>query len=219
MTTLYLIRHGKTEWNLEGRYQGAHGDSPLLASSYVEIEELAHFLKPIHFDHLYTSPLKRTRETSITLKRDLGQDFPITVVEALHEFNLGLMEGMRFTEVEKQYPAIVKAFREAPADYDPTEIKGETFEQVIARTTQAIDTIVKAAQPDDHILIVSHGAAMVAMIQSLLKTPLAQVRKDGGVTNSSVTTLTTDNQGASFNLVKWNDTHFLSKQLSTTDTI
>lgn len=219
MTTLYFIRHGKTEWNLEGRYQGARGDSPLLDSSYVEIEELATFLKPIHFDHLYTSPLKRTQVTSAALKRDLGQDFPITVVDALHEFNLGLMEGMRFTEVEKQYPTIVKAFREAPAKYDPTEIKGETFEQVIERTTQAIDAIVKAAKPTDHIIIVSHGAAMVAMMQSLLKTPLAQVRKDGGVTNSSVTTMTTDDQGASFKLIKWNDTHFLSKQLSATDTI
>ena len=39
MTRLYFVRHGKTEWNLEGRYQGAHGDSPLLAQSYLETLE------------------------------------------------------------------------------------------------------------------------------------------------------------------------------------
>ena len=41
MTTFYFVRHGKTEWNLEGRYQGSHGDSPLLPESYEEIKQLA----------------------------------------------------------------------------------------------------------------------------------------------------------------------------------
>lgn len=45
MTKVYLIRHGKTEWNLQARYQGANGDSPLLANSYHEIELLAQSLQ------------------------------------------------------------------------------------------------------------------------------------------------------------------------------
>ena len=45
MTKVYLIRHGKTQWNLESRYQGANGDSPLLDQSYKEIELLAESLK------------------------------------------------------------------------------------------------------------------------------------------------------------------------------
>jgi Fructose-2,6-bisphosphatase len=43
MTKLFFIRHGRTKWNLEGRYQGAHGDSPLLTESLHEIEELVVF--------------------------------------------------------------------------------------------------------------------------------------------------------------------------------
>lgn len=219
MTTLYFVRHGKTEWNLEGRYQGAQGDSPLLPSSYTEIAALANYLKTIQFTHLYTSPLKRAQVTAQTLKRDLNQAFPITVVTDLHEFNLGKMEGMSFTDVFEQFPKTVAAFRQAPAEYDPTVIDGESFQSVIKRTNQAVDRIVKQAKPDDQIIIVSHGAAMVAMIQSLLKTPLADIRKDGGLTNSSVTTLSTDDNGRSYQLLKWNETGFLNKQLTASDTI
>ena len=42
---LYFVRHGKTEWNLEGRFQGAHGDSPLLSTSIIELRALGHYLK------------------------------------------------------------------------------------------------------------------------------------------------------------------------------
>ena len=50
MTRFYFVRHGKTVWNLEGRYQGARGDSPLLPESYQDIKSLAQFLRPQHID-------------------------------------------------------------------------------------------------------------------------------------------------------------------------
>ena len=49
MTRLFFVRHGKTEWNLEGRYQGAHGDSPLLPQSLEEIKQLSEYLKTYRF--------------------------------------------------------------------------------------------------------------------------------------------------------------------------
>ena len=52
MTKLFFVRHGKTQWNLEGRYQGANGDSPLLPESLHEIDLLAAYLKKIQFAHL-----------------------------------------------------------------------------------------------------------------------------------------------------------------------
>ncbi|HGA1572744.1 TPA: histidine phosphatase family protein, partial [Streptococcus agalactiae] len=45
----YLVRHGKTQWNLEGRFQGANGDSPLLEEAIEELEELGQYLSSIHF--------------------------------------------------------------------------------------------------------------------------------------------------------------------------
>lgn len=46
---LYFVRHGKTEWNLEGRLQGSKGDSPLLKESIEQVRELGHYLSDTHF--------------------------------------------------------------------------------------------------------------------------------------------------------------------------
>ena len=64
MTKLYFVRHGKTEWNNQGRYQGANGDSPLLPESFEQIKALADYLRGISFAHAYVSPLKRARVTA-----------------------------------------------------------------------------------------------------------------------------------------------------------
>ena len=50
---LYFVRHGKTEWNLEGRLQGAKGDSPLLKESIEQVRELGHYLSDTHFDLIF----------------------------------------------------------------------------------------------------------------------------------------------------------------------
>ena len=96
MTRIYFIRHGKTQWNLQPRYQGAHGDSPLLKSSYQEIELLAESLNNTVFAHAYASPLKRARVTAMTLLDNLNHQVPFTIDSRLREFDLGMMEGNAF---------------------------------------------------------------------------------------------------------------------------
>ncbi|MFC6180123.1 histidine phosphatase family protein [Lactiplantibacillus daowaiensis] len=221
MTKLLFVRHGKTEWNLEGRYQGSQGDSPLLPASYDEIHQLAAALQDIHFKHIYASPLKRARDTAMTLKQDLTQpELPITILSRLREFNLGKMEGMKFTAVEAQYPAEFDAFRNHPDQYDPTAINGESFQQLVKRMTPAIKQIV-AANPrrDDNVLIVSHGAALNALVNTLLGASLATLRDRGGLSNTSTTILETKDRGKSFKLLLWNDTSYLSRHPDPTDTI
>ncbi|UQS83775.1 histidine phosphatase family protein [Bombilactobacillus thymidiniphilus] len=220
MTTFYFVRHGKTQWNSEGRYQGAQGDSPLLPASYHDIELLAQHLKPIHIDHIYTSPLQRAYITAKTLDNYLGGTIPITRTVMLKEFNLGILEGQKFVDAERQYPQLIWSFRHDPSKYDPTPIKGESFAQVIERTTNFIKDL---AQNDlthqQNFVIVSHGAALVAMIKSLLGISLGDLRKDGGMANTGLTTLITKDQGENFELVKWNDTSYLKRDLNSTDTV
>ena len=55
---LYFVRHGRTKWNEEGRFQGANGDSPLLPSSIQQIKKLGYALSPIRFDAVFSSDLK-----------------------------------------------------------------------------------------------------------------------------------------------------------------
>ncbi|MCX2456111.1 histidine phosphatase family protein [Lacticaseibacillus nasuensis] len=220
MTKLYFVRHGKTEWNLQGRYQGANGDSPLLPESYEQIHQLAAYLHPVQFAHCYVSPLPRAQTTAKVLLADLGQTMPVTTTVGMREFNLGKMEGMRFAEVAKRYPRELHAFRSAPADYDPTAIAGESFPELIARMQPVVTQAVAADHTGQaNLLFVSHGAALVALIQSLLGTPIADMRKDGGLTNSSVTILAADSPQPPYRLIKWNDTEFLTKRPDPTDTI
>lgn len=220
VTRLYFVRHGKTEWNLEGRYQGANGDSPLLPTSYAEIHALAGALQGVDFAHVYVSPLARARETATVLLEDLGQNPPVTVTVGMREFNLGKMEGMRFTDVAELFPAELYAFRHAPADYDPSEIQGETFQALIARMQPVVErAVAEDATGHANLLFVSHGAALTALIQTLLGTPLADIRKDGGLSNTSVTILEAAGPMPPYELVTWNDTHFLTTPRDATDTV
>ena len=72
MTKFFFIRHGKTEWNLEGRYQGAKGDSPLLPQSYEEIKQVGQYLKKYRFDQIFCSPIKRARTTAKGIAKEIG---------------------------------------------------------------------------------------------------------------------------------------------------
>ena len=56
---LYFVRHGKTQWNLEGRFQGANGDSPLLETSIEELHLLGKNMAHIKFDKIFSSDLPR----------------------------------------------------------------------------------------------------------------------------------------------------------------
>ncbi|WP_203641896.1 histidine phosphatase family protein [Levilactobacillus andaensis] len=216
---LYFIRHGKTQWNLEGRFQGAGGDSPLLTESYQQMVQVGHFLRDTPFTHAYASPIKRARVTARRVVHELHQRVPLTLMSRLEEFHLGQMEGMAFDDVRQQFPAELDAFRNHPDQYDAATIGGETFTEVIDRMTPAIQTIVADnPRPTDNVLIVSHGAALNAEINALLGTPLADLRKRGGIRNTSVTILETTD-GHHFDLIDWNDTSFLTAAATPTDTI
>ena len=218
MTKVYLIRHGKTQWNLESRYQGANGDSPLLKDSYREIELLASSLQRIPFEHAYASPLKRARITAQALLNHLNPEIPLTIDSRLKEFNLGKMEGMHFEDVAAKWPEVLKHFRHHPDKYDESLVEGESFLEVIARFRAAIEEYCRQ-YPNGNILVISHGAALNAAINALIGTPLAHLKDRGGLSNTSTTVLTT-NDGRHFELEKWNDTSYLHKsKVDPTDTI
>lgn len=218
MTKVYLIRHGKTQWNLESRYQGANGDSPLLKDSYREIELLASSLQRIPFEHAYASPLKRARITAQALLNHLNPEIPLTIDSRLKEFNLGKMEGMHFEDVAAKWPEVLKNFRHHPDKYDESLVEGESFLEVIARFRAAIEEYCRQ-YPNGNILVISHGAALNAAINALIGTPLAHLKDRGGLSNTSTTVLTT-NDGSHFELEKWNDTSYLHKsKVDPTDTI
>jgi len=168
MTRFYFVRHGKTQWNLEGRYQGAHGDSPLLATSFQDIKLLAQRLQGINIDHIYTSPLPRAALTAQALDYELGNKIPLTKIADLKEFDLGILEGEKFVTVEQKYPHLIWAFRHDPSQYQAQLVQGESFAEVIQRTTKfVVDLARQDADNRLTLLIVSHGPNLTIQVWRL----------------------------------------------------
>ncbi|USS85508.1 histidine phosphatase family protein [Fructilactobacillus myrtifloralis] len=216
---LYFVRHGKTEWNLESRYQGAGGDSELLPASYQEMQLVGNYLKDIPFAHVYASPIKRARITAGVIQSQLQHPAPLSLDNRLEEFRLGKFEGMKFADAEAQYPETFNDFRNHPDQYDPTPIGGESFPDLIKRMRSKINEITTNFDNDAKLLIVSHGAALNALINSLLGIPLKDLRKRGGLANTSTTILETTDHGQSFKLLDWNDTSYLDHPVRDSDLV
>ncbi|AUJ30040.1 histidine phosphatase family protein [Liquorilactobacillus hordei] len=217
MTRLFFIRHGKTIWNLEGRYQGAKGDSELLPESHTEIKMLANYLKNEKFEKIYCSPIKRAFVTASELARALPQELAVEKNIGLSEFNLGEMEGMLFTDVAKKFPRELDAFRNHPDVYNAKNISGESFQELFSRMTPIIQRICKE-HPNGNVIIVSHGAALCAEIRHLLGYSLEDLRKAGGLSNTSTTILKT-NDAVNFDCLEWNKTDYLNRKLDQSDTV
>ena len=202
---LYFIRHGKTIWNLEGRFQGASGDSPLLEKSIETLKQLGQYLQEIPFDVIYSSDLPRAVTSAQIIQSQLKVSCPLRETSLLREWQLGKLEGAKFATLEAIYPEQLKAFRTNLAKFDSTMFGAESVYQ----TTQRTINFVKSLQDQDfeHVLIVGHGANLTASIRTLLGYDTPLLRKDGGLANASVTIVETEDF-KNFNLLEWNDTSY-----------
>ena len=201
----YFIRHGKTLWNLEGRFQGASGDSPLLEKSIETLKQLGQYLQEIPFDVIYSSDLPRAVTSAQIIQSQLKDSCPLQETSLLREWQLGKLEGAKFATLKAIYPEQMYALRSNLAKFDSTMFGAESVYQTTRRTIQFIKSL--KSKPFEHVMIVGHGANLTASIQSLLGYDTPLLRKDGGLANASVTILETQDF-KNFNLLVWNDTSY-----------
>lgn len=203
---LYFVRHGRTEWNEEGRIQGANGDSPLLESSIQQLEALGQHLSQTYFDAVYSSDLPRAVHTAqILLKQN---QHPITLQEtpALREWRLGRLEGRKIMELKALYPEEMRAFRHNLSQFHHNLFDAESLSDTTKRTCDFVKSL--KGKELDTVLIVGHGANLTASIRTLLGNKPEELRKNGGLDNASVTILTTDDF-EHYLLETWNNTSYL----------
>ena len=201
----YFVRHGRTVWNLEGRFQGAGGDSPLLPESIETLKELGQYLKDVSFDKIYSSDLPRAVKSAEIIQSQLKDSCPLEETSLLREWQLGKLEGAKFATLEAIYPEQLKAFRTNLAKFDSTMFGAESVYQTTQRTIQFIKSL--ESKPFEHVMIVAHGANLTASIRTLLGYDTPLLRKDGGLANASVTIVETEDF-KNFNLLVWNDTSY-----------
>jgi broad specificity phosphatase PhoE len=153
-TRLLLARHGETDWNRVGRWQG-HADPPLNVTGRRQAAALAARLAGDGITALYSSDLARARETAGTVALRLG----LSVVEdpALREIDVGSWSGLTRAEVAERFPEGYARWLEGEIGHD-----GETREQLAARAVDATWTIARRHQGET-VLVVTHGGVIRAL--------------------------------------------------------
>lgn len=160
-TLLYLVRHGETMWNREGRYQG-HRDVPLSEAGREQARRLAERLRGVRFDRAYSSDLVRCMETARILLA--ARDLEATPDPRLREMSYGRWEGLTLEEVSRRHPEEAAAYRR---DGVGTRIaEGESLQDVAARVKQFSDELLKDSGL--RVLVVTHGGALKALLFVLL---------------------------------------------------
>lgn len=184
---IYLIRHGETDWNLEQRLQGAT-DIPLNENGLELARETAQGLKEVPFDLIYTSPLKRAKQTAEILRGE--RDIPLIEEPRIREICFGIYEGYCCSREHYTIPdpAFMNFFVD-PGNYIPPE-GGESIEQLCRRTTDFLHEIAyNADYADKTILVSSHGAAVKGLLSSLTVTDRKDFWNGGVHKNCGVTIL------------------------------
>ncbi|MCZ6547912.1 MAG: histidine phosphatase family protein [Deltaproteobacteria bacterium] len=168
---LIVVRHGETEWNLEGRRQG-HLDSPLTAMGRAQGEALAQRLAKYKFSSLYSSDLGRAYQTAKLISESTGHT--IVVDQRLRERNLGIFQGLKGDEIHKAYPEELLLHKTGGPDYIIPQ--GESARQQAQRNISCLEEFAKK-HTGEVIVIVTHGGVLNALFRHILSIPLEAPRR------------------------------------------
>lgn len=170
-TTLLLVRHGQTEWNRLGRYQGQL-DAPLNDTGRAQAAALARALRDTPIDVACSSDLSRAGETARIALQD--RDVEHHVDPQLREIALGPWEGLLIPEVRQRWPAQWQAWQDEP--WAVSIEGGETLAQVQQRALACLQQLL-AAHQGKTILVVSHNAVVRVLLCDVLGLPLTQINR------------------------------------------
>jgi probable phosphoglycerate mutase len=150
VTTLILARHGETDWNRDGIWQG-HGDPPLNDVGRQQSAELAGRLADVEIDALYSSDLRRAYETAEIVARAKGLE--ITADPDLREIDIGSWSGLTRAQIDERFPG-----RERPDGES-----SEAFDERVVRTLHRI----AGAHEGDRVLVITHGGVVRSLERHL----------------------------------------------------
>ena len=183
---IYLIRHGETDWNKLRRLQG-QADIPLNEFGRQLARETEPALRDVPFDRIYTSPLKRARETAELVTA--GRNLPIIEEPRLKEMGFGEFEGLCCREEGWNIPDPgFRDFFNAPEKYRPPK-RGESFQQVSDRLESFLKELYATEELQNKtVLLSTHGAALCGILRLIKKNPMERYW-DGGVHKNCAVTI------------------------------
>jgi broad specificity phosphatase PhoE len=161
---LYLVRHGESIYNAEGRIQG-QSDIPLSPLGHRQSEAVASGFRGAQIDAIYSSPLLRALDTARPLAAQLGLE-PRTD-KRLMEINAGVFQGLTWSDIHQRFPQAGEAWKSQDPDFRIPE--GETRRELMQRAEAVLQSIREA----DHrtAVVVAHGGVLTAGLKALLRVP------------------------------------------------
>lgn len=152
---ILIARHGQSDWNASRRWQG-HADRPLTEKGREQAHALAARLAHIDLDAVYSSDLRRARETAEVVADSQGLE--VFARPDLREVDVGSWSGLTRAEAEERFP---EGFARWKLGFPGWE-DGESYEAMTDRVLEAVKSIA-ADNPDGRVLVVSHGGPIRAM--------------------------------------------------------
>lgn len=197
---LILARHGQTDYNVQGRYQGQR-EVPLNRTGLEQAERLAGRLSSYKIDALFSSDLKRCVQTAEVIAKRLG--LPAATDARWRELSFGDWEGMTHAEIQAEAPELLERWQSDPAGVSAPN--GETVQQLAGRAGSALDEL-RSRYAEKTILLVTHGGVIRALLCLALGVELNR-HWQFEVASASVSRISYYQGGAILNL--FNDTSHL----------
>jgi 2,3-bisphosphoglycerate-dependent phosphoglycerate mutase len=201
MTRILLARHGETDWNREGRWQG-HSDQPLNATGRAQADALARRLRGEPVSALYTSDLLRASQTAAAVGRETGLD-PVPT-PGLREVDVGELAGLDRAEAGRRHPDWYTRWREGTDEAYPG---GERFSDLRDRALASLDRIADRHAGETAVAVCHNGIVRAVVLHVLGMDPRERRRVAPGP-NCSLTIV--ERQRRRLVLVALNDSGHLN---------
>lgn len=200
----YLLRHGQTRWNIEGKIQGKT-DIPLNETGMEQAECLAGAMADCRARALFSSPLLRARQTAGIVAEKTGLE--VTVLPELKEVDFGLWEGRTWKDIEENYPVDYKNWEKNPARAAPTG--GELRQSCMNRSRSAVEQMLGTVNVlgGGDVCVVAHGGILVYLIDYLLRNQ--EEKREIIVKNASISIVEYDEKLGLGKLLELNRTSHL----------
>lgn len=204
-TTLYLIRHGETDWNLNGRWQG-HVDVPLNSVGYKQAGLLAQRLRAegIRIDVIYSSDLARAYQTAWALSEAVGK--PVELLPALREIDLGTWGGLTRDEIRERYPvefALLEQGQDIPRG------GAENLAMLRKRVVEVTEALI-GQHSGETLALVTHGGPIRMLLAHAADEPDANRMPFHHIGNTSISVVQRNPDG--WEIVRVNDMQHLQGQ-------
>jgi phosphoserine phosphatase len=201
---LFLVRHGETDWNKLGRFQGQNNIG-LNDRGLAQAKDTARAAIAWKLSALYSSPLYRTMQVAEEISRLVG----VSVIPEtrFQELDLGELNGVTGEAMQSGWPQVYETWRNKPGIV--VLPGGESLAQLQERAWQAVIDLVQAHTGDDTVAVISHNFTIRAICSKLLGMPLANFHRTY-LSLGSVSVIESGQRG--WRLLSYNSTCHLSPE-------